>query len=256
MIHPISVFLLLILILPIPAVEPTIPQFLQEISVTVRTKETQGSGVILLRGDTNFVLTAGHVIRGLRHQESSINEHKERVFFNDAEVVQELIEDGRKVGVLSFTAKVISYSKAEKPGEDLGLLQLYKKRAYAKSVTFYVDNIPPVGTNLFHCGSLLGQFGANSMTTGIISQLGRTLDDTVYDQTSCTTFPGSSGGGVFTTDGRYIGMVVRGAGEGFNFIVPVRRIRTWTNRIKAGFVFDEKKPITIPILEETFNAIP
>lgn len=256
MIRSISVFLLFILTLPTLATEPTIPQFLQEISVTVRTKDMQGSGVIILRGDTNFVLTAGHVIRGLRHQESSTNEHKEKAFFNDAEVIQELIEDGRRVGVLSFTAKVISYSKAEKPGEDLGLLQLHKKRAYAKSASFYVDGIPPVGTSLFHCGSLLGQFGANSMTTGIISQLGRTLDDIVYDQTSCTAFPGSSGGGVFTTDGRYVGMVVRGAGEGFNFIVPVRRIRVWTNRINAGFIFDEKKPVTIPVLEETSNVVP
>ena len=40
-------------------------------------------------------------------------------------------------------------------------------------------------------------------------------------------FPGSSGGGVFLKhdgDVRYVGMLVRGAGEGFNLIVPVRRM--------------------------------
>ena len=62
-----------------------------------------------------------------------------------------------------------------------------------------------------------------------MSQVGRVLDlgsggGTVFDQTTVTAFPGSSGGGVFLTDGKYVGMLVRGAGETFNLIVPVRRM--------------------------------
>ncbi|HAT67623.1 MAG TPA: hypothetical protein DCS66_24005, partial [Flavobacteriaceae bacterium] len=60
-------------------------------------------------------------------------------------------------------------------------------------------------TELYHVGSLLGQTGSNSMTRGIVSQVGRVLnlgsgDGTVFDQTTVTAFPGSSGGGVFLSE--------------------------------------------------------
>jgi S1-C subfamily serine protease len=107
----------------------------------------------------------------------------------------------------------------------------------------------PLGTQLFHVGSLLGEDGSNSMTTGIMSQVGRTLSlsggpKTLFDQTTVTAFPGSSGGGVFTTDGLYIGMLVRGAGETFNLIVPVRRMRKWAEKEKIVWAMDsnEKAP--------------
>src|SRR5579859_1647408 len=226
--------------------ERTVAEKLQTVSVTVRAGQAQGSGVILLRHDVNFVLTAGHVVSDLRH-EGRTESGKTSVFFDDAQVVQELIENGRKVGQVMFTAKVVSFSKYKKPGEDLALLRIYKKHAYNESAILLPNAlITPVGTHLLHCGSLLGQFGSNSMTSGIMSQVGRILDDTVFDQTSCTAFPGSSGGGVFTEDGHYIGMVVRGNGEGFNFIIPVRRIQTWATRVHADFIFDPAKPLTDP----------
>jgi len=70
------------------------------------------------------------------------------------------------------------------------------------------------------------------MTTGIMSQVGRTVSlnggaKVLFDQTTVTAFPGSSGGGVFLTNGEYIGMLVRGAGETFNLIVPIRRMTKW-----------------------------
>ena len=60
--------------------------------------------------------------------------------------------------------------------------------------------------------------------------------------------PGSSGGGVWTEDGKYMGMVVRGSGETFNLIVPIRRIRAWAKRVNVEFVFDPK--IKAPTAEE------
>ena len=60
------------------------------------------------------------------------------------------------------------------------------------TVTFYLDEeIPKLGTDLLHVGSLLGQMGANSMTDGIYSQHGRILKSInkfVFDQTTCTAF--------------------------------------------------------------------
>ena len=98
-----------------------------------------------------------------------------------------------------------------------------------------------------HVGSLLGQMGANSMTDGIYSQHGRlikSLNKHVFDQTTCTAFPGSSGGGVYLkSDARYVGMLVRGAGEGFNLIVPVRRLQDYCEKHKIMWALDPKVPM-------------
>jgi hypothetical protein len=100
------------------------------------------------------------------------------------------------------------------------------------------------------------------MTRGIMSKVGRVLslgtgDGVVFDQTTVTAFPGSSGGGVFLSErgdnensGKYVGMLVRGAGEGFNFIVPVRRMHEWAVKNDVLWALDasEDVPKLIDIL--------
>lgn len=221
-------------------------QHLQEVSVTVKSGSGQGSGVLFSRDGHTFVWTAGHVVDNLRKtRQVTINgTSKTVVEFDDAAIVQEFKEGGRRIGETKMDAKVLRYSDADY-GEDLALLLIRKSNFTKASVTFYLDdNIPEIGTELYHVGSLLGQFGANSLTTGVIAQTGRVLDlgkGTVFDQTTATAFPGSSGGGVFLKkDGRYVGMLVRGAGEGFNFIVPVRRLRAWAKEAKVEWAVDPK----------------
>ena len=132
---------------------------------------------------------------------------------------------------------------------------MLKKNFISSSVNFYLnEEVPAVGSELYHVGSLRGQFGSNSVTPGIISQVGRLHLGKIYDQTSCTAFPGSSGGGVFLKDsGLYIGMLVRGSGETFNLIVPVRRIRAWAERMNILFILDPDLPIPT---EEELEKIP
>jgi hypothetical protein len=81
------------------------------------------------------------------------------------------------------------------------------------------------------------------MTSGIMSQHGRVLKDLnkhIFDQTTCTAFPGSSGGGVYLkSDAKYVGMLVRGAGEGFNLIVPVRRMVEFCQEHKIMWALDK-----------------
>ena len=229
-----------------------VPQYLQDISVTIHSAGAQGSGTIKTRGEVNYVLTAGHVVAHLRKTREVIDvktgTKKEVVEFDDAKVVKELVEEGRSVGKLEMDAEVLRYSNADS-GEDLALLRIRKKNFVKASVVFYTDTAPiAVGTKLFHCGSLLGQMGSNSMTSGIMSQIGRVLDTQTYDQTTVTAFPGSSGGGVYLEDGCYIGMVVRGAGEGFNLIVPQRRLLKWADKVGVKFVIDDK--VGVPTDEE------
>ena len=251
-------------------------QHLQDVSVTVKTGGGEGSGVIVTREvetspnvkqKVNFVWTAAHVVDGLRSIRTIIKDGQSRkvVEFKDAQIVQELVEDGRRVGEMKMEAKVIKYSDSEN-GEDLALLMIRKKGYIDKSVTFYKAEGKPVsiGTELYHVGSLLGQTGSNSMTRGICSQVGRVLDlgtgdGVVFDQTTVTAFPGSSGGGVFLSErsgekaGQYMGMLVRGAGETFNLIVPVRRMRDYAK--KHGVLWAIDTDVKVPTLKEVTSLL-
>jgi hypothetical protein len=236
---------------------------LQNVSVTIRSEGEwsagEGSGVIFTRKDAkgnqvNFVWTAGHVIDNLRKTRKTVvnGTPKTIVEFKDPMVVKEIRQNGRTVGRLQMDAEVLKYSDADN-GHDLALLRVRKLNFVTDTVTFYLDKkIPPLGEDLLHVGSLLGQMGANSMTDGIYSQHGRlikSLNKHVFDQTTCTAFPGSSGGGVYLKkDARYVGMLVRGAGEGFNLIVPVRRMVDYCEKHKIMWALD--KSVAMPTEDE------
>ncbi len=227
---------------------------LQNVSVTIRSEgeysNGEGSGVIFTRKDAkgnsvNFVWTAAHVIDNLRSTRKVVVDGtpKTLVEFKDPMVVKEIRQDGRTVGRLQMDAEVLKYSDAD-DGHDLALLRIRKYNFVKDTVTFHLnrDDIPKLGTDLLHVGSLLGQMGANSMTDGIYSQHGRlikSLNKYVFDQTTVTAFPGSSGGGVYLkSNANYIGMLVRGAGEGFNLIVPVRRMQDYCEKHKIMWALD------------------
>lgn len=217
-----------------------VAQFLQDISVTIKSEgknsRSEGSGVLINRKigteEVSFVWTCAHVIDNLRNIRSVVNEKGgsvKIVEFNDPKIIKELVEGGRRVGEIKMDAKVIKYSNYTH-GHDLALLMVRAKNYGKASANFYLNKeepIIPIGSRLFHVGSLLGQMGANSMTTGIISQIGRVEDKVEFDQTTVTAFPGSSGGGVYLENGQYVGMIARGAGEGFNLMIPVRRMISW-----------------------------
>jgi S1-C subfamily serine protease len=239
-------FSLLLIFVPLIAFAG-IPDDLQNISVTIQSGDSQGSGTLITRkiGDDTitFVWTAGHVVDQLRTTRTVVRDGIERIVveYRDAVVLQEIQQDGRRVGEVKYDAKIIKVSDFDY-GEDLALLMIRRKNAYPVSASARFicneDYIPPIGVKLVHVGSLLGQFGANSFTNGIISQTGRTLEMAganmqVFDQVTVTAFPGSSGGGVFLEEsGEYIGMLTMGVNQlqGFNFIVPVRRIVKYANK--------------------------
>lgn len=262
---------LLFSIVPCYAEEVNISSYLQDISVTIKTERGSGSGVIFSREiesengkkNVNFVWTAAHVLEGIRSVRSILDiEGKtlKKPVFKDVQIVKKLIEDGITVGELSMDAVVVKYSDAT-DGEDLALLMVKKFNFVDVSAKFHKDENDtglPLGTQLYHVGSLLGESGANSMTTGIMSQVGRMLalnssTKVLFDQTTVTAFPGSSGGGVFLTDGQYIGMLVRGAGETFNLIVPIRRINKWAKSENIVWALDPD--VEAPTLEE-INKLP
>jgi len=244
----------------------SVPEYLQNISVTIKSGDAQGSGTLVTRkvGDDTitFVWTAGHVVDNLRNMRKIITpdgNSKIVVEFKDPQIVQERHQGGRRVGEQTLDCKVIKCTNADY-GEDLAVLMIRLKNAYPMSTCakFHPDRnyIPPVGVDLSHCGSLLGQFGANSYTTGVLSQTGRLLEGKgaskkVFDQVTAVAFPGSSGGGVYLKDdGVYIGMLTQGVQrlQGFNFIVPIRRIHEWAKVAKIEWAIDPSVPM--PTMEE------
>ncbi len=262
--------LTLIALAAAPAVA-SVPDDLQSVSVTIKAGNAQGSGNLVTRkiGDDTitFVWTAAHVVDGLRTTRTVITPagaSKVLVEYRDAEIVQERQQNGRRVGEVKYDCKIIKVSDADY-GEDLALLMVRCKNAYPLSANtkFHLeaDYIPPIGVELAHCGSLLGQFGANSYTTGVLSQTGRTLpmkgaNVKVFDQVTAVAFPGSSGGGMYLkADGVYIGMLTQGVMklQGFNFIVPVRRIHEWAKASKIEWAIDPKAEM--PTLKE-IDAMP
>jgi len=62
-----------------------------------------------------------------------------------------------------------------------------------------------VGDLVWLCGHISGDEYAWSLTHGIISRI---VGDEIY--TDCAGYPGCSGGGLFTQDGKLIGIVVQG----------------------------------------------
>jgi len=234
-----------------------VSQNLQDISVTIRAARSEGSGVLKVRDGVTYVWTAGHVVDDLRSTRDVIDAKsgtkKTVVEFQDAKVVKQLVEDGRTVGRVEFDAEVVRFSDSHN-GHDLALLRVRKKNFSTASAVFYLDDaIPPIGTELYHVGSLLGQFGSNSMTTGIVSQIGRIHEKQIYDQLTVSAFPGSSGGGVFLKDGRYMAMLVRGSGETFNLAVPVRRMRVWAKSAGVEWAINDGVPVPS---EEELRRLP
>lgn len=241
--------------------QENVAKHLQDISVTIRAGNSEGSGVLFTRKDSssnnvNFVWTAGHVIDGLRTIREVISPDGAKrtvVEFKDAKIIKQIFEDGRNIGRLELDVEVLKYSDAD-TGHDLALLRVRKKNFVDVSVIFYLeDKIPELGTELYHVGSLLGSVGANSMTSGIYSQHGRIINKVIFDQTTVIAFPGSSGGGVYLKDGRYIGMLVRGSGESFNLVVPIRRIKEFVKNSKIEWTIDPSVPMPT---DEELRKIP
>jgi len=251
-----------------PVTDQKIIDNLQNSSVTISVEgRGRGSGTLFTREVSpgtfkTFVWTAGHVVEDLRTERSVIDTKtgtkKIIVGFKDCQIYQETLQDGRKVEQRYLDCKVICYSNCV-TGDDQAVLEIRMRNYTKETTTFYLDKeIPGIGTELIHVGSLLGDIGSCSFTTGVTSQVGRllalpsgdesrandssrTYAEVVYDQTSAVSFPGSSGGGVFNQEtGEYIGMLTVGIrnAQGFAWYVPVRRINAWAKSMNMDWAMD------------------
>ena len=262
----------LLAVVAVQAAERWVPDYLRKISVTIRAEagfsKSEGSGTLFVRDvkDGNkttqrvFVWTAGHVLSDLRREESTLVSGKpaKKVVFDNPKILRELRnKDGRRTGEVVVDTKVLRYSPANK--HDLALLMVMSEDFEAeKSVEFIPEGaaLTRIGERLWHCGSMLGSgrngegSGHNSITDGVMSAHGRLLFKQPFCQTTANAMPGSSGGIIADEKGRYVAMLVRGAGETFNLGVPVARMHQWAKSNGIAWAMDPSKPVSLKEIEK------
>jgi len=264
--------LLIVACMPLSSVaDEDIGTLLQNVSVNITctdnygSERAQGSGTLIVREiegkKTAWILTAHHVVEDSRKVTTVIVDgtEKKRVTYKDVEMVQEIVENGRVGGSDRYYAKVVSVD----PERDIALLRVRVTGKIEKGVTFYLeDKIPPPGTLLYHCGAPGGKEigGTCSLTDGIVSRIGVLIpkyggsEHGVFDQTTCSSIGGSSGGLVaLRKDGKWVGMITLGLEQtdSFNWVVPIRSVREWAKEIKVEWLLNPKiKPPTEKELEK------
>jgi S1-C subfamily serine protease len=188
-------------------------EVMQKSVVLVKASVGQGSGVVIERtndeGKTRvFVWTANHVVE------------------NDAEVtiVKNIRFEGHRAGEASFKAKVIGRDAKK----DIALLWVDAPGSYFRAAEFAETDPIRVGTPLTHVGNVLGEFFEDSVSVGLMSQIGMNPGGNfpweLTDQYAGEAYFGSSGGPIFrTSDKDVVGIVVGGVVQsGFMQFVPVR----------------------------------
>jgi len=138
----------------------------------------------------------------------------------------------------TYTAKVVGFSKRH----DIAVLKLNEKQL-PRAIQPGRSNALIVGQKVYAIGNPFGL--EHTLTTGIISALGRTIKNRNIDmedliQTDAAINPGNSGGPLLDSAGRLIGMNVAiyspsGASAGIGFAIPVDKInRVVPNIIRNG----------------------
>jgi len=173
-----------------------------------------GSGVILR--DDGAIVTSAHVVEGAKR------------------ITVELA-DGRRLPGRLAGADVES---------DIAVVRVDSDRPFHTAVFGSVDGLA-VGEPAIAIGSPLGLAGPASVTTGVVSALGRQLSSgkgwALRDliQTDATIAPGSSGGALLDSEGVVIGITTAYAADGngsdgLGFATPVDIARAIATDLLAG----------------------
>jgi S1-C subfamily serine protease len=171
-----------------------------------------GSGFFI--HPSGYLLTNDHVIR-------------------NAESIKILLQDG-----LDFEVVIV----ARDPVFDLALLKIQNPERSFPILAMGDSEAVGVGDLVIAVGNPLGL--GHTVTSGIISQTGRTLTGVPEEQARKISFiqtdtainPGSSGGPLITLTGAWVGVNTAGISEaqGIGFAVPSSQVLDFLNRVRSG----------------------
>ena len=238
----------------------SVPEFLVSVSVTVDTPESIGSGIAFTRKDSKgnnvtFIWTAGHVVR--HHDVVDpltflftnpgtnlpviIPPNHVYTYLTNLSVIQDVITNGEFAYKTNLCVTLIKCSPDDE-GQDLAILRVEGNFFNTNTVVFDLSGrIPKLGEPLYGVSSPFSEYA--SFSTGVYSSIGRRVDGLVYDQTTLVVFPGSSGGGVFSTNGLCMGLNDAMRESGMNYIIPIRRIQKWAKEEHMEWALDPSIPM-------------
>lgn len=219
---------------------------LYDLTIRVKTTWAEGSGLLVKRGETPYLWTAGYVVGTLRKEEKTKNPTTgiETTVVTWSPATSLVIKGDSRVEI---TADVIRYSGPDAPA----LLCLRETLPLSKSAVFAEEEvIPTVGLAVYHVAD--SPLFPSYVAKGSITTIGKVYDERTYDVTSRMGIPGSGGGGVFTEKGTCIGMVMRGTGDA-DLILPSREIRRWAKDKGVLWALDPTVPMPS---EEELKKIP
>lgn len=223
-------------------------------TVKVVTARGSGTGTMVTRRTADgtvvhLVWTAAHVVQSCRSFDTTLAGPKVR--WAPCMVLIPKYQNGELVSSSAFVADVVQYSNSD-IGMDLAILRVRAATFPDDTTEFYLDKeLPPVGQDLIHVGCMFGDF--HSFTTGVLSQYGRTVGGKIFDQITTLIYPGSSGGGVYLPDGRYVGMASMLRTSGVGLITPIRHMIAWATKTHCLWALDSS--VQMPNLA-TLNAWP
>lgn len=183
-------------------------------------EEVEGIGSGFIINEDGEILTNYHVVKG-------------------AKDVKVTLSTGQEVD-----AEVVNYDEAQ----DVALLKL-KEKVKIPAVAELGDsnNLQP-GQTVVAIGTPLSKEFASTITQGIVSAVGRSVDTKTGKQinliqTDAPINPGNSGGPLVNAEGQVIGintMKVSGGAEGLGFAIPI-------NEVRDRLAFLSKPAITLGI---------
>jgi S1-C subfamily serine protease len=149
-----------------------------------------------------------------------------------------VVEDARQIQVTLAGGKTYPAETVGSDKElDIAVLKIDAPASELYPIALGTSDGLKVGQRVYALGNPFGFEG--TLTTGIISNLNRTLPSRVGDremrsiiQTDAALNPGNSGGPLLDTSGRMIGMNVAiatktGQNAGLGFAIPINRIRQY-----------------------------
>lgn len=174
-----------------------------------------GTGTGLIWDNHGHIVTNYHVVKGHKTAKVRLSNQK------------------------TYVANVIGVS----PRHDIAVLQLQSNGVFPPPVRVGKSKTLQVGQKVFAIGNPFGL--DHTLTTGIISALGRSLNDKKINmddliQTDAAINPGNSGGPLLDSKGRLIGVNVAiyspsGASAGIGFAIPVDMVsRVVPNILENG----------------------
>jgi serine protease Do len=178
--------------------------------VVVHSDKSVGTGFVV--GKNGYVLTCAHV---LPHDGQMI-------------LAYNLAKDGRTEAISTTASLVLADPVRDlallkiEPREPLPCVVLHDGKSVETGEVITVIGNPGLGETIL----------THTMTTGIVSNSDRELDGQRYIQTSAVVNPGNSGGPMFDSYGRVIGLVsLKGDIEGTGFAVPARVLREFLTQL-------------------------